>query len=268
MIYAILAAAIAYTCHSCMVQGEQSEKAESLPKITNKKDMKEALKGPNQIYAVLNAPVSGSAAKDEFGIFKEECLYIEYSGETIKASVYYPDDMGPQTSYNWESNNDIRVNWSKEVYLYDDIPFDFQGCGVDKADSLTEDTKIQLPKDSKAFVAKDINYYYPDGMGENPNSMEENVGLTRYDVRFLKNNTKLTFWAWIGDGEVSVYSSDGKNGEDDAYVLTRVYQNGDMSDLEYNMTSDEVGNVILLWIGVLFIIWILIWIWNIKDLNQ
>lgn len=97
--------------------------------------------------------------------------------------------------------------------------------------------------------------YYPDGIGENPNDMEANFGLKRYSVFLMKSGTSLTFMAWIGDNEISWQSPDP---DDEGNILAVVVQNGDMSDLVYIAESDNIGSIILLWLGVIFIITVFI----------
>lgn len=92
--------------------------------------MEQALSGPKKLYAVLNAPVYGTPVDDPFDILADEYFYIQYSGEEIKSSVYYPEDMGLQTYYEWQNNNDIREFMSAETYLYNGIPIDLTGCSV------------------------------------------------------------------------------------------------------------------------------------------
>lgn len=94
---------------------------ESLPQIKNKAQMEEALSGSETLYAVLDAPVSGSPAEDIFDILNMDCLYILYRGESIQSSVYYEDGLGAQTIYQWESNGEVLERYSKEICLYEDV---------------------------------------------------------------------------------------------------------------------------------------------------
>ncbi|MDY3791994.1 MAG: hypothetical protein SOZ56_05880 [Oscillospiraceae bacterium] len=71
----------------------------------------------------------------------------------------------------------------------------------------------------------------------------------------MKSGTSLTFMAWIGDNEISWQSPDP---DDEGNVLAVVVQNGDMSDLVYIVESDNIGSIILLWLGVIFIITVFI----------
>ena len=217
--------------------------------------MEQALSGPKKLYAVLNAPVYGTPVDDPFDILADEYFYIQYYGEEIKSSVYYPEDMGPQTYYEWQNNNDIREFMSAETYLYNGIPIDLTGCSVENPDTLSSADQVKLPENSKAFVSIDPTYYYPDGRGEKPNDMEANFGLKRYSVFLMKSGTSLTFMAWIGDNEISGQSPDP---DDEGNVLAVVVQNGDMSDLVYIAESDNIGSIILLWLGVIFIITVFI----------
>ena len=203
----------------------------------------------------MDSPVCGTPVDDVFDILADECIYILYSGEIIKSSVYYPEDMGPQTYYQWEPSDDIRESMSAETYLYDDIPMDLTGCGVENPDALSSADQVKLPENTKAFVSIELDYYYPDGVGENPNDMEANCGLTRYKVYFMRSGTSLSFIAWIGDNEISAYET---YPEDENRVLTTVVQHGDLSDLVYISQSGEVGSVIILCIVVIFIILVII----------
>lgn len=213
--------------------------------------MHEALSGPKKIYAVLNAPVSGSAAEDVFDILTDEYIYIQYIGETFSPKVYYIDGLGPQTTYEWEKDYDDRESISGETYLYSDIPIDLTDCRVDNTDTLTSESQVKFPENSKAAVSIMMNYYYPEGMGENPNALEENSGLKRYAVYFMKSGTDISFLAWIGDNEIKFLET-GENGEISG--IAAVVQHGELSDLKWIMESGEVGNAIIIWIIVLFLI--------------
>lgn len=248
---ALLLGAVIYTGYSCSIQSKIEKQAENLPQITNREEMAAALSGPKTLYAVLDAPVCDSPVDDVFDILADEYFYIQYTGEVIKASVYYPEDMGPQTSYIWEQSGDIRESMSAETYIYDDIPIDLTGCFVTNPDSLSSSDQVKLSENTKAFVSPETAYYYPDGIGEHPNDMEENCGLTRYKVYFMKSGTSLSFLAWIGDNEISF--------NDDNNAFTNIVQHGDITDLTYMMESGEVGSVILLWLFVILIIFVLIY---------
>ncbi len=213
--------------------------------------MQEALSGSKKMYAVLNAPVSGSAAEDVFDILTDEYIYIQYIGETFSPKVYHIDGLGPQTTYEWQMDYDNRESISGKTYLYSDIPIDLTGCRIDNADTLTSESQVRFPEDSKAAVSIIMNYYYPEGMGENPNAMEENSGLKRYAVYFMKSGTDISFLAWIGDNEIT-FCQTGENSEISGFAA--VVQHGDLSDLKWVMESGEVGDVIIIWIGVLFLI--------------
>lgn len=56
--------------------------AEDLPQITNESELREAMNGPKTMYAVLNAPVSGSAVDDPFELLTYEyftsCIWVRY----------------------------------------------------------------------------------------------------------------------------------------------------------------------------------------------
>ncbi|MGN0613062.1 MAG: hypothetical protein ACI4JB_04100 [Porcipelethomonas sp.] len=220
-----------------------------LPRITNEAEMREALSGEKTLYAVLNASVTGSAVEDVFDILAEDYIYIMYSGEEITASIYYPEGLGAETTYSWEKTDDIRKAISGETYLYNDIPIDLTECLVEKADRLSSENQVKQLKNPKAYVDTSTNYYYPDGMEEDPDDMGKSCGLTRYDVQFLKSGTALSFMAWAGDNEITVYKSDDEN-----YALETVVQHGEMSDLHWVFESGDVGGVILVWIGVLFVV--------------
>lgn len=229
--------------------------AAELPQITNKTELENALSGTKKMYAVLNAPVSGSPVDDVFDILTDEYFYIRYSGENIKLSVYYQDGLGAQDSYTWEQTDDIRESMSPETFLYNDIPIDLTDCAVNDPDTLSSPDQFRLPENTKAFLNLDADYYYPDGEGDDPYDMKENCGLTRYRPFFLKSGTSLTFLAWVGDNEISVYRTEP---DDENYVPATVFQHGNLSDLTWAMKSSDVGIVILLWIGVIFIIVVLI----------
>lgn len=213
--------------------------------------MQEALSGPKKMYAVLNASVSGSAAEDVFDTLTDEYIYIQYIGETFSPKVYYIDGLGPQTTYEWEKDYDDRESISGETYLYSDIPIDLTDCRVDNTDTLTSESQVKFPENSKAAVIIMMNYYYPEGMGENPNALEENSGLKRYAVCFMKSGTDISFLAWIGDNEIK-FPETGENGEISG--IAAVVQHGELSDLKWIMESGEVGNAIIIWIIVLFLI--------------
>lgn len=255
IIIVLLIGAVIFSFISCAKMVETDETAENLPQITNKSQLQEALSGSKKLYAVLKAPVKGSVVEDEFDILNDEYFYIQYSGETLESSVHYEDVLGAQTTYRWEKNNDIRTKMSDETYLYDDIPVDFTGCSVDNPDALTSDSQIK--ENAKSKVAVNINYYYPEGLPKDPDADEENYGIKRYDIRFLKSGTNLSFIAWIGDNEINVYST---STGDESDVFPVLVQNGELSDLSYYMSYDDVSSVMLLWIGVLFIILVLIFI--------
>ncbi|MCI7766976.1 MAG: hypothetical protein MSJ26_03210 [Oscillospiraceae bacterium] len=73
--------AVIFSFRRCYNIGKSEEDAQALPQITSRKEMKEALSRPKEIYAVLNAPVSGTPVKDPFDILTDEYIYINYSGE-------------------------------------------------------------------------------------------------------------------------------------------------------------------------------------------
>lgn len=251
VIIALLLFAIIYTVYSCGKQSDIEQSADGLPQITSKAEMQEALSGPKKMYAVLNAPVSGSAAEDVFDILTDEYIYIQYIGETFSPKVYHIDGLGPQTTYEWEMDYDDRESVSGETYLYSDIPIDLTGCRVDNTDTLTSESQVKFPENSKAAVNIMMNYYYPEGMGEKPNALEENSGLKRYAVYFMKSGTDISFLAWIGDNEIKFLET-GENGETSG--IAAVVQHGELSDLKWIMESGEVGNAIIIWIVVLFLI--------------
>lgn len=251
IIIALLLFAIIYTVYSCEVQSDIEKTADELPQITSRAEMQEALSGSKKMYAVLNAPVSGSAAEDVFDILTDEYIYIQYIGETFSPKVYNMEGLGPQTTYEWEKDYDDLESISGETYLYCDIPIDITGCRIDNADTLTSESQVRFPEDSKAAVSIMMNYYYPEGMGENPNAMEENSGLKRYAVYLMKSGTDISFLAWIGDNEIT-FCKTGENSEISGFAA--VVQHGELSDLKWIMESGEVGDVIIIWIGVLFLI--------------
>ncbi|MGN1101976.1 MAG: hypothetical protein ACI4RG_07265 [Huintestinicola sp.] len=230
---------------------ENGKIIENTPQITNQAEMENALSGEKALYAVLNAPISGSPVDDPFGILTDEYFYIRYEGEIIKASVYYPEDMGPYTTYNWEQSGDDREKMSAQTFLYNNIPIDLTECIVNAPDGLSSDDQFSLPENSKAFINTEQNYFYPDGMGENPDDMEANCGLTRYKTYFLKSGTSISFPAWVGDNEISVYKSES---DDDPYAIPTIIQHGDISEISWVLESGDVGGIILMWIGVIFII--------------
>lgn len=144
---------------------------------------------------------------------------------------------------------------SSETFLYNDIPIDLTDCAVSNPDTLSSADQFRLPENTKAFLNLDEDYYYPDGEGDDPFDMKENCRLTRYRPFFLRSGTSLTFLAWVGDSEISVYRTEPN---DENYVPAAVFQHGNLSDLTWAMKSSDVGIVILLWIGVIFIIVVLI----------
>lgn len=207
------------------------------------------------MYAILNAPVSGSPADDVFCILTDEYLYIEYSEEMIKESIYYLDGLGAQSSYDCEQTDNKQKSMSVQVYLYNDIPIDLTDCIVNDPESPTSAEEVKLPENTTGFYNAEMNLYYPEGFKDDPNDMETNCGLTRYRIFFLRPDTPLSFIAQIGDNEISVYST-AEEGED--YVLPTLVRQGSMSDLSWVMKSGDVGVLMLVWIGVIFIILILI----------
>lgn len=110
---------------------------------------------------------------------------------------------------------------------------------------------MRFPEDSKAAVSIMMNYYYPEGMGKNPNALEENSGLKRYAVYLMKSGTDISFVAWIGDNEIT-FCKTGENGEISG--IAAVVQHGELSDLKWIMESGDVGGAIIIWIIVLFLI--------------
>lgn len=88
----LLLGAVIYTGYSCNKQEKSRIRTENLPQITNRAEMEDALNVPKELYAVLNAPVCGTPVDAPFDILADDCIYILYSGEIIKESVYYPED--------------------------------------------------------------------------------------------------------------------------------------------------------------------------------
>lgn len=67
----------------------------------------------------------------------------------------------------------------------------------------------------------------------------------------MKSGTDISFLAWIGDNEIKFLET-GENGETSG--IAAVVQHGELSDLKWIMESGEVGNAIIIWIIVLFLI--------------
>lgn len=245
LIAVILVITIIFTCHSLKVQEQSEDIVENLPRITNKEELEGALNGKEQMYAVLHAPVSGSAAQDSFGIIKDDCIYIEYEREEFVMVVLPADDMhNTETTYSWEKKGGQSESFSEDAYIYDDIPIELAGCAVENADVITAD-RLQLPEGTKAVYASGINYYYPEGMGDNPNAMEENCGLARYKIRVIMPGSSLSFLAKIGEGRITVSLGES---EDGTYAAGNLVQNGEISDLSWSFIAGDVGGMSLLWL--------------------
>lgn len=118
LIAVILVVTIIFTCHSLKVQKRSEDVVENLPRITNKEELEEALSGKEQMYAVLHAPVSGSAAQDSFGIMKDDCIYIEYEREEFVMVVLPADDMhNTETTYSWEKKGGLSESFPEDALL-------------------------------------------------------------------------------------------------------------------------------------------------------
>lgn len=140
LVAVILVSAIIFTGHSLKVQEQSEGVVENLPRITNKEELEEALNGKEQMYAALHAPVSGSAAKDSFGIIKDDCIYIEYEREEFVMVVLPADDLhNTETTYLWEKKGGQSESFSEDTYIYDDISIELSGCAVEYADAITPD---------------------------------------------------------------------------------------------------------------------------------
>ncbi|MCI7766977.1 MAG: hypothetical protein MSJ26_03215 [Oscillospiraceae bacterium] len=68
--------------------------------------------------------------------------------------------------------------------------------------------QVKLPENSTGFVNIGADYYYPEEMKGDPDSLRDNAGLTRYSISLLRSGARLSFIAEVGDNEVTVYSSE------------------------------------------------------------
>lgn len=88
-------------------------------------------------------------------------------------------------------------------------------------------------------------HYYPEGMGDNPNAMEENCGLVRYKIRVIMPGSSLSFLARIGEGRITVSLGESADG---TYAAGNLVQNGEISDLSWPFIAGNVGGMTLLWL--------------------
>ena len=260
IVLAALVFTIGVTVYSCAGGSKQENIAESLPQITNKEQLQEALVGEPQVYACLNIPITGGAAKDRFNILTDDYICIMYIGEEYVEGSNTDDNW---KYYKWEGNGDDSESMADSLYAFDDIPISLKGASFDNPDFLDDASEVDLSDTKNAAADTTMAYFYPYGDAE----AEGNI---RYRVYFVKSGIPATFLGMVGDNKISVYSADeviSENADDtestentvsdpeNALQETNptVWIGGDMSDLIYLAGEQDTGSVIMCWIGFLFI---------------
>ena len=94
--------AIAVTVISCGKEEKMRQKADNIPQISDREGLEKALQGSPQMHACIKVPLTGEPVEDRFGILKDQCLYISYSGEEFSdRETVNPETGAAQSTNTW-----------------------------------------------------------------------------------------------------------------------------------------------------------------------
>lgn len=257
IVLAALAFTVGFTIYSCAEGSRQEDIAQSLPQITTKAQLEEARAGDPQVYACLNVPITGSAAKDRFHILKDDYISIMYHGEEYVETFSTDSKTGETWNYyKWEGNGDDTTSMGSRLYAFGDVPISLDGADFDNPDVIGSVSEIDLSAYKNGVLHTVPEYFYPDGDAD----VEGNI---RYRVYLVKPGISAAFLGVAGDNKFSVYCADNEDADTSGNIASAdgtlnetnptIWIGGDMSDLTYLASEQDTGSVIMCWIAFLFI---------------
>ncbi len=241
--YVILILLIGFTIFSAAAD-HTDETLESLPQITDKDTLLAAMEGPARTYAILDAPLSGTAVTDSLGILSDNYIYLDYSKEEYQFERRYNSGNEEyEYFYEWKPVESPPQLYAETYYVYGDIPLEFQSFSIEDPVRMKDASAMTLG--GEQFFDETNYYYYPygDDIGSDYYPGNED-GQIRYSIFMVEQETPAAFLASAGDGRI-------RSVQGDTDSLTLVV-NGTLQKLSYYESEDVVSYLILAWIfGIL-----------------